>query len=440
MSSPVSSERSLESGEWNDEEQSFYFDTHPTPYESFDPDQSFEGYRYIFARPQTHDAASGGVSIADPLGSSAAVEHKTQDTSLQRSQQKQPLERRCFNCGESDHGVAQCPLPKNRDRIRQSRLEFQEKKEEQGDEGGLGEINGHARLHEQVASAEQRLRWLDEYVPGKPSRALVEALTWREDASGYEHPQRNDNDRSNGEHADQQDSAFDLPHLHRMLVWGYPPGYVSALDPIEQIRQRIQRDSEWDSVDVLGGFDVVALEKDQAVAASKEARTSEQADGGVKRWVDYHTPLFDSFRLQSFDTVFRGPLPQMQMDAAQAYHPAWEPRYDRHGTWPSQDPHETVGEQPMKRRKREVEGEEDDRAALWSRLLSERSRSPPHHKMPDGRSRSGPVRLVRECSTPSLLPAAPPPPCEPPPPPPPSSPPRPPPPPPPPLPPFEHSM
>ncbi|KAJ1027497.1 hypothetical protein NDA18_003500 [Ustilago nuda] len=312
-------ERSLESGEWNDEDQSFYFDSQPTPYESFDPDQSFEGYRHIFSRPRPDDTCR--VPSAEPLGSSTATETLSEAEAKQRTAEKMPLERRCFNCGQSDHAVAQCPLPRNRKRIRQSRLEFEESKAEQAQDTSMGEINGHARLHQQLASVEQRLRWLDEFVPGKPSRALIEALAW--EAGGTE----GDRDAAKM----KEEEVFDLPYLRNMLIWGYPPGWISDRDPVEQIRQRIQQDSEWETVTVSDGFDLVALAQPQHpesdTVKDNDDNSGEYADHGkmagqVRRWVDYLMHLFDSNRLQSFDRAFRAPLPQMREEPVQNY-PRW---------------------------------------------------------------------------------------------------------------------
>ncbi len=418
MASPATSDCSLESGEWNDEETSFYFDAHPTPYESFDPDQSFEGYRYVFSRP-----AAGNDAPTSILGASFKAKEGDGQEAKEADKSR---ERRCFNCGEPGHAVAQCPEPKNRDRIRQSRIEFEESRANQGDDGA-GEINGHARLHEQVASAEQRLRWLDEFKPGQPSLALIEALTW-DDLVGQGDNQQRSEDGVIGEADTSSPKTFDLPHLRSMLIWGYPPGWISAKDPIEQIRQRIQQDSEWESVKVLDGFDVAALGEQSNGSGTNRAEDSYKSSADQKvdtedvqrRWVEFHTHLFDSQHLQAFDTVFCGPLPQMQQEEV-IRHPydrdcgnGWEPRdrYDRahgrdwdrhhssheahdrswnrsndryHGNdlrWDQERAHnrsddsERLGKRH--RTSHTPEGPKaDDRAALWDRLLCERSPSPP---------------------------------------------------------------
>lgn len=384
MASPTPSDSSLESGEWNGEDQSFYFDTHPTPYESFDPDQSFEGYQYLFTKPRIDDAATWAHAPMEPLGSSSRLDYEEHEP---RQQQRQ--ERSCFNCGESDHTVAQCPKPKDHERIRQSRLEFEESKAPRGnDDDDSGEINGHARLHEQFASAKQRLRWLDEFVPGKPSQALIEALLPETDDDGWGYDERG---RRN------QGSSTDLPYLHRMLVWGYPPGWIASKDPIEQIRQRIQNDSQWDSVEVLAGFDVTALDKRhglQPLAGGAQTTATElekepSAGEAMKRWVDYQTDLFDSYRLQSFDTMFRAPLPQMQQRALPSHSHDLE-RWSRR----MHDEGERLRNRPLDHssQKHEV----DERAALWERLLRERFASPPpRHSASEGAVRRAPIRISR---------------------------------------------
>ncbi|SJX61657.1 uncharacterized protein SRS1_12641 [Sporisorium reilianum f. sp. reilianum] len=377
-----SSECSLESGEWNDEDQSFYFDAHPTPYESFDPDQSFEGYQYIFTRPRPDVAADRASFSTEPLGSTSKADHEGQEHRQQQQQQRP--ERCCFNCGESDHAVAQCPHPKDRERIRQRRLEFEAQRGD--DDDGFGEINGHARLHEQFASAEQRLRWLDEFVPGKPSQALIDALLPATDDHGWGMEERGSR---------MQSASSDLPYLHRMLVWGYPPGWISTRNPIEEIRQRIQSDSQWDSVEVLAGFDVAALDngnvRSSASAGDTEAIAAKQGEGssdgaGTKRWVDYHTDLFDSYRLQSFDTVFRAPLPRMPEQAVQVHSHDGSRSDDRRWSRPPHDANEGWIDRPRKR------------SALWKRLLRERSDSPPpppRYNGSESANRRAPVRIDR---------------------------------------------
>lgn len=379
MSSPADSDRSLESGEWNDEDQSFFFDTHPTPYASFDPDQSFEGYQYVFGRPQAGSNAPMG-ALGEPAKADESAPAEADRLSKSR-------ERCCFNCGEPGHAVNQCPLPKDRERIRQSRLEFEETKAQNGDDGSGG-VNGPARLHEQVASAKQRLQWLDEIKPGQPSRALIEALTWEGDARWH--------DTEDRKGASCVEKTYDLPHLRGMLMWGYPPGWVSSQDPIEHIRQRIKQDTEWDSVEVLSGFEADALEQkpNQALNGKADHHSSADHSGDeLKRWVNYNTHLFDSFRLQAFDTVFRRPLPQMQQDDNRSHDRDWDRRYNQHNPASrslKHDRHNAYERRwdrgpddpgwPSKRHRpaqaAEME-EKDDRAALWNRVLAEGSSQPP---------------------------------------------------------------
>ncbi|GAC96419.1 hypothetical protein PHSY_003999 [Pseudozyma hubeiensis SY62] len=393
MSSPASSDCSLESGEWNDEDQSFYFDTRPTPYECFDPDQSFEGYQHILTTPRVIQGASGAPSTAEPLGSIREVEEQAQHAQQQR------VERHCFNCGEGNHAVAQCRHPKDPERIRRSRLEFNESKAG-CDDDATGDMNAHARLHEQIAWVEQRLRWLDEFVPGKPSPALIDALSWPSDGDSRE-------DGYGG-------SAANLPYLHRMLLWGYPPGWVSSEDPIEQVRQRIQVDSQWSSLDVLGGFDVAPLGASQRhTSAEISAKTAPDGNAGTKprRWVDYRTDLFDSQRLQTFDTSFRAPLPKMPKQKVNPLPTGRDqPGIGRRSPSSRGVPQTRIEGASERSRKTE----EEDRAALWNRLLSERSPSPPDHHVAR-ESRRAPAHIDRHhpYASPSRSVPAPPPPSEP---------------------------
>lgn len=348
MSSPAASVCSLESGEWDGQEQCFYFDRRPTAYESFDPEQSFEGYMHVFSRPPTDDAAGGILGTHPPA--------HCDDTPAQGHTKQMRAERRCFNCGEAGHAVSQCPLPRDRERIRQSRLEFEQDKTLRS---GDSEINAHARLHEQVASAQQRLQWLDEFIPGQPSTELIRALTW--DAASET------NDREDSD-AELPTSTLDLPHLRNMLVWGYPPGWIAPHDPIESVRHRIQHDTEWNDVEMIRGFDVASLGAAKTVAAATSPSPAGATPHGTeRRWVDFHTQLFDSNRLQKFDTVDRRPLPRFERDGE----PDQSLSCNRAG-----DENEW-GRASKRYRLDGAERTVQDRKALWQSLLTERSPSPP---------------------------------------------------------------
>ncbi|KAH9484420.1 Zinc finger CCHC domain-containing protein 8 [Psilocybe cubensis] len=116
---------------------------------------------------------------------------------------------RCFNCGEPDHKVTECPLRLNRELIALSRQYYQFK------QGTLGTGNWQ-RIHAVEAWRQQRLNWLEEFEPGKiKGELLKEAL-----------------------------GTYNEEWLRNISVWGYPPGWISPIDPRERVRSRI-----WNEID-----------------------------------------------------------------------------------------------------------------------------------------------------------------------------------------------
>lgn len=122
----------------------------------------------------------------------------------------------CFNCGNPEHKVPDCPFRLDRDLIALSRqyyLFFQ---------GTLG-LGNFQRIHTVEASRQERLNWLEDFEPGKIQGDLLkEAL-----------------ESSNEE------------WLRNISLWGYPPGWISENHPRERIRSRIWEEDSGDLADDL---------------------------------------------------------------------------------------------------------------------------------------------------------------------------------------------
>ncbi|KAF9532234.1 hypothetical protein CPB83DRAFT_807425 [Crepidotus variabilis] len=114
---------------------------------------------------------------------------------------------RCFNCGDPEHKVPDCPSRPNRDLIALSRqfyYFFQ------------GNLPQWKRFHVVESWKYQRLDWLDEFEPGQIRGDLLgEAL-----------------EDSNGE------------LFKNICAWGYPPGWVCSVDPRNSVRTRIWSQNE----------------------------------------------------------------------------------------------------------------------------------------------------------------------------------------------------
>ncbi|KII88161.1 hypothetical protein PLICRDRAFT_175798 [Plicaturopsis crispa FD-325 SS-3] len=116
-------------------------------------------------------------------------------------------ERRCFNCGASDHAVSACPTPRNSQLISLSRQLFEFYR--------TTPTSNPERIHVVEAWKQQRLDWLDEFDPGTLKGTLLrEAL-----------------DLSDGEHSGEW--------LRNIALWGYPRGWIGYKDPRERVYRRI---------------------------------------------------------------------------------------------------------------------------------------------------------------------------------------------------------
>ncbi|KAJ7143119.1 hypothetical protein C8R43DRAFT_1130905 [Mycena crocata] len=137
---------------------------------------------------------------------------------------------RCFNCSETTHILSACPHPPNRPLVALSRQIFDF--ERAGD--------GTPRSLREVAERIERASWAGAagggFVPGKVSPALRRAVQWRE-WHGEEHAEVYAKKAEEEEEREEDGRGCDW--LENMALWGYPPGWVSAVDPRERMRARI---------------------------------------------------------------------------------------------------------------------------------------------------------------------------------------------------------
>ncbi|KAF8163631.1 hypothetical protein B0H34DRAFT_795314 [Crassisporium funariophilum] len=137
---------------------------------------------------------------------------------------------RCFNCGDPDHKVTDCPFRVNRELIALSRQYYQFY------QGTLG-LGNWKRIHTVEAWRQQRLNWLEEFEPGKiKGELLKDAL-----ASGNEEWLRN------------------------IANWGYPPGWIRATDPRECVRDRIWSENNGGITDELDDDEPFEIHGDDIV-------------------------------------------------------------------------------------------------------------------------------------------------------------------------------
>ncbi|KAJ7772982.1 hypothetical protein DFH07DRAFT_148910, partial [Mycena maculata] len=142
---------------------------------------------------------------------------------------------KCFNCGAPTHVLSACPNPLDRPLVALSRQihEFERAR--------AGDADGAPRSLREVAERLERAAWTGVFVPGSVSPALRRALRWRggrdEDRAAEETALREQEKAEVGEEYEEHGAGFEW--LSNMAHWGYPPGWVSAVDPRERMLARI---------------------------------------------------------------------------------------------------------------------------------------------------------------------------------------------------------
>ncbi|KJA26985.1 hypothetical protein HYPSUDRAFT_212670 [Hypholoma sublateritium FD-334 SS-4] len=122
---------------------------------------------------------------------------------------------RCFNCGDPDHKIPECPMRVNRELVALSRQYYQFYQ---------GSTTAWKRIHSVEAWRQQRLDWLEEFEPGKIKGELLKGAL-------------------RDEYANEEE------WLKNISLWGYPRGWVSQKDPRELARARIWNENEGDAED-----------------------------------------------------------------------------------------------------------------------------------------------------------------------------------------------
>ncbi|KAG9119864.1 hypothetical protein FRC07_004896 [Ceratobasidium sp. 392] len=134
----------------------------------------------------------------------------------------EPGAKQCFNCMSTKHIVTDCPHKRNAQHIALARADYGSKS------GGGGRT---MRLHEAEEGTKRRMGFVKEFEPG-----YVKGETLRE-SLGLSIPYGGGNE--------------DLPWYDGMCEWGYPPGWVSFVDPREEVMTRIKASSFHDSMEGL---------------------------------------------------------------------------------------------------------------------------------------------------------------------------------------------
>jgi len=175
---------------------------------------------------------------------------------------------RCFNCGNPDHKIPDCPFRLDRDLIALSRQYYQ------FFQGTIG-LGKFQRIHTVEASRQERLNWLEEFEPGRiQGELLKEAL-----------------ESSNEE------------WLKNISLWGYPPGWITETDPRDKIISLIWEENYGNVENDLHDESFFEIHGDEDVIEAVSFRGAFQAiDHSPRRTNTGNTSSSTKFPLTSSQT------------------------------------------------------------------------------------------------------------------------------------------
>ena len=195
--------------------------------------------------------------------------------------------RLCFNCGSSDHAVASCPEPINRQLVSLSRQLFNYLHPD---------LIGQETTRFYVAEGwrQQRLEWLRFYEPGAIRGPLLrDALRLQEG-----------------------DPGNTAEWLRNMAYWGYPPGWVGCRDPRQLVCSRILKDEaegqvtaqEWEPFTIFEGADDdeeidlrLSSLRGPLTSSPVASSCSTSLDVEPTRWATYPNTYFSSTALSIYN-------------------------------------------------------------------------------------------------------------------------------------------
>ncbi|KAJ7481101.1 hypothetical protein B0H11DRAFT_1724675 [Mycena galericulata] len=180
-----------------------------------------------------HDV-EGEISEGPTSGVEPRPRHGAESNTEERKPSPDPYAAagpKCFNCSATTHVLSACPHPLDKPLVALSRQihEF----ERAGD--------GTPRSLREVAERLERAAWAGAggFVPGKVSPALRRALRWRDGQREIEPAVQ-----EMAEKEDEEGDGSGYEWLANMMHWGYPPGWVSVVDPRERMLARILRERD----------------------------------------------------------------------------------------------------------------------------------------------------------------------------------------------------
>ncbi|CAE6421322.1 unnamed protein product [Rhizoctonia solani] len=157
--------------------------------------------------------------------------------------------KQCFNCMATTHIVSDCPYKRDPQHIALARADY-------GSRGG--NTTRSMRLHEAEDIFKRRMEFAGTFEPG-----YIQGETLRE-GLGLSKAYGGGNE--------------DLPWYYTMCDWGYPPGWVSDIDPRSKIVERINSTSKYELSEVFTSLAIFDDEHSGPLAISPNPSPHEPDD------------------------------------------------------------------------------------------------------------------------------------------------------------------
>ncbi|KIR74415.1 hypothetical protein I310_02022 [Cryptococcus deuterogattii CA1014] len=148
----------------------------------------------------------------------------------------------CWNCLQQGHSLAQCPYPRDQLQINHSRELFFYARDNLPPPWTERYLHDYLNMRVTVQEKERRLKLLETFRPGEVGKELDQAARMMVDDS--------DSDEmlvGEVQTTPQKWDKGEYEWIRNIARWGYPPGWTSALSPIEILKDRISSLETYDT-------------------------------------------------------------------------------------------------------------------------------------------------------------------------------------------------
>ncbi|WVF71584.1 hypothetical protein IAT40_006392 [Kwoniella sp. CBS 6097] len=156
----------------------------------------------------------------------------------------------CWNCLETGHAFSACPHPRNQAQIRKSREDFIHTRDYLMPEQAIPTLHLYLDMRITQNEKDRRLELVDQFVPGKISAQLEDAICYIDANDKYsDNASAGIENLAQGEQEQLIRLEMEKVEVKRrrkrwdwyegMMRWGYPPGWVAGRDPVEEVKRRI---------------------------------------------------------------------------------------------------------------------------------------------------------------------------------------------------------